>query len=145
MTRKRKQRLELTDEKVNAYLDRRAEWAILTTVGADGAPHSVPLGYFRVGQELYLGMREGSQKVKNIECNRQVAVLVTDAKSTGEITGVLVQGSGTLIRDPARRLELARTLARQRGTPEADLPDSVGDGGVYVRVTRGRVISWSYR
>ena len=60
---------------------------MLTTIGADGAPHSVPLGYFRVGDALYLGVREGSQKVKNIERNPKVSVLVTAAKSTGRSRG----------------------------------------------------------
>lgn len=118
---------------------------MLTTIGNGGMPHSVPLGYFRLGSHLYLGMREGSQKIKNIERNPHVSVLVTSAKSTGDITGVLVQGTGRLIRDPGRRLELARGLARQRGTPETDLPDSVSEDGVYVQVTRERVISWNYR
>ncbi len=145
MARKRKQRRELSEDEVNAYLDRRAEWAVLTTVGRDGRPHSVPLGYFRLGGHLYLGMREGSQKIKNIERNPHVSVLVTSAKATGDITGVLVQGSGTLIRDPGRRLELARGLARQRGAPETELPDSVSEDGVYVQVTRERVVSWNYR
>ena len=144
MARKRKQRRELSEDEVNAYLDRRTEWAVLTTIGNDGMPHSVPLGYFRSGSHLYLGMREGSQKITNIERNPHVSVLVTSAKSTGDITGVLVQGTGRLIRDPGRRLELARGLARQRGTPETDLPDSVSEDGVYVQVTRERVISWNY-
>ena len=145
MARKRKQHLELSEDEANAYLDRRTEWAVLTTVGTDGMPHSVPLGYFRLGDHLYLGMREGSQKIKNIERNPHVSVLVTSAKSTRDISGVLVQGTGTLIRDPGRRLELARGLARQRGTPETELPGSVSEDGVYVQVTRKRVISWNYR
>ncbi len=141
----RKRLVHPSEDEVNEYLDQRAEWAILTTIGPDGYPHSVPLGYFRFGDDLVLGVREGSQKIKNVERNPRVAVVVTSAKETGDITGVLLQGDATLIRDAAERLAIARESARQRGTAEGHLPDSVSPDGVYVKVSRHRLVTWSYR
>lgn len=134
----------MTEAEVDAYLDARREWAVLTTIGPDGSPHSVPLGYFRLGGELYLGVKEGTQKVRNLERNPRAAVLVTAAKDGGEVSGVLIQGEGALIRDSEERLRLAQAAARQRGVAETDLPKRVTADGVYVRVSRRRVRSWRY-
>ena len=127
-----------------AYLDRQSEWAVLSTLGHDGAPHSVPLGYFRLGDALYLGLRDHTQKVKNVERNPSAAVLVFGARSGGEVSGVLVQGEATVVRDPQERLRLAQDAARRRGVAESELPDTISRDGVYIRVQRDRTISWKY-
>ena len=38
-----------TVEEAHAYLDSRPGWIMLTTIGRDGMPHTVPIGYFRFG------------------------------------------------------------------------------------------------
>ena len=111
----------MTDAEISAYLDARDEWAMLTTIGKDGFPHTVALGYFRVGDDLYLGMRDHTQKVKNVERNPRVSVLVTASKTKGEVTGVMIQGDASIVRDDTERLALAREAARQRGIAEAEL------------------------
>lgn len=133
-----------TREESDAYLDRREEWAMLTTIGRDGYPHTTALGYFRIGDDVYLGMRDGTQKVKNVERNPKASVLVTGSRASGEIRGVMLQGDATLIRDDAERLQLARAAARQRGVAEADLPSEMAPGGVYLRLSPRRRISWNF-
>ena len=59
----------LTKEEAYEFLDSRPGWIILTTVGRDGFPHSVPIGYFRLGDEIYVGGRAGTQRTKNVERN----------------------------------------------------------------------------
>ena len=39
----------LTPDEARAYIDSRPGWIILTTIGRDGMPHSLPIGYFRAG------------------------------------------------------------------------------------------------
>ncbi|HTE84642.1 MAG TPA: pyridoxamine 5'-phosphate oxidase family protein, partial [Dehalococcoidia bacterium] len=60
---------ELTKDEVHAYMDSKPGWIVLTTIGRDGFPHSIPIGYFRLGDDIYLGCRAGTQKLKNIERN----------------------------------------------------------------------------
>ena len=117
---------------------------MLSTVGRDGAPHSVPLGYFHLDNAIYLGLRDQTQKVKNVERNSSASVLVFGARSGGEVSGVLVQGQATVVRDPQERLRLAQAAARQRGVAEPDLTDTISPDGVYIRVQRDRTISWKY-
>jgi nitroimidazol reductase NimA-like FMN-containing flavoprotein (pyridoxamine 5'-phosphate oxidase superfamily) len=42
-------------------------------MGPNGYPHSVPIGYFRLGDDIYLGCRDSTQKVKNIARNPRVS------------------------------------------------------------------------
>ena len=50
----------MTDEEVKAFLDTKPGWIVLSTIGQDGYPHSVPLGYFLLGDDVYIGCRAGT-------------------------------------------------------------------------------------
>jgi nitroimidazol reductase NimA-like FMN-containing flavoprotein (pyridoxamine 5'-phosphate oxidase superfamily) len=66
----------LTEDQVEAYLDSRPGWAILSTIDKDGFPHSVPLGYFRLGRDIVMGVRDRTHKVANIERNPNVSIVL---------------------------------------------------------------------
>ncbi len=134
----------LTDAEVEQYLDSRPGWIMLTTIGRDGYPHTVPIGYFRLGDEIYMGCRHPTQKTLNVERNPKVSLLVESGGSMQDIKGLMIQGEADIVIDDAERLELMREAARQRGTAEDDLPTEPSDGAAYIRVRRHRVISWDY-
>jgi len=113
---------KLTKDEVNAFLDSKPGWIALTTIGKDGYPHTVPIGYFRLGEEIYLGCRAGTQKLKNIARDPRVSLLVESGKGMGDIKAVMIQGDATVYTAPADLLRLAREAARLRGTPDAELP-----------------------
>ena len=79
----------------NAFLDSRPGWIILSSIGADGFPHSVPLGYFRDGDRIYCGVRDGTQKLRNIEANPKVSLVVESGSTMADIKGAMVQGIAT--------------------------------------------------
>jgi nitroimidazol reductase NimA-like FMN-containing flavoprotein (pyridoxamine 5'-phosphate oxidase superfamily) len=135
---------KLTDEQIEAYLDSRPGWAILSTIDDDGFPHSVPLGYFRLGHDIVMGVRDGTHKVSNVESNPNVSVLLEDGSSMADIRGVMLQGRARIVRDHDEALELAREGARARGVPESDLPTEPRPGAAYIRVTPVRTRSWDY-
>jgi nitroimidazol reductase NimA-like FMN-containing flavoprotein (pyridoxamine 5'-phosphate oxidase superfamily) len=134
----------MTTAEVYAYLDARDEWAVLTTIGADGYPHTVALGYYRIEDTIYLGTPARSRKVRNIEANPKVSVLVAKSKASGSWSAVLVRGDAEIIRDDAERLRIEREGRRQRGVPESELPDEPRRGEVVIRVSLGRVTSWDF-
>jgi len=135
---------KLTDEQIEAYLDSRPGWAILSTIDDDGFPHSVPLGYFRLGRDIVMGVRDGTHKVSNVESNPNVSVLLEDGSSMADIRGVMLQGRARIVRDHDEALELAREGARARGVPESDLPTEPRPGAAYIRVAPVRTRSWDY-
>ncbi len=134
----------IEDPEIAEYLDRRSEWAVLTTIGVDGYPHSVALGYYRIGDVLYVGTPAHTRKVRNAEANGHGSLLVTGSKASGDWSGVLVQGDLEIVRDDAERLAIEREGRRQRGVPEEELPDTPREGEVIVRLHPRRTITWSY-
>lgn len=135
---------ELTAEEIEAFLDSRPGWITLTTQSPSGYPHSVPIGYFRRGDAIYIGCRANTQKTRNIERNPKVSLLLESGSTMQDIKGLMIQGDAELVLDDAERLELMRAAATARGMAEAELPSEVTPGGAYIRVRPRRYISWDY-
>ncbi len=135
---------QLTPEEVNEFLDSRPGWITFTSVGSDGYPHSVPIGYFRVDDAVYIGCRDRTQKVLNAQRNPKVSLSLESGSTMQDIKGILIQGDATVINTPDALLELTREAARRRGAPEAALPTEPPPGAAYIKVEPTRVISWDY-
>lgn len=135
---------KLSDEQIQAFLDSRPGWAALSTIDQDGFPHTVPLGYFRLGGDIIMGVRDGTRKVSNVERNPNVSIMVEDGSSMADIRGVMIQGHARIVRERGEALELAREGARRRGVPESEWPTESRPGATYIRVTPVRTLSWDY-
>ncbi|WP_192497873.1 pyridoxamine 5'-phosphate oxidase family protein [Tepidiforma bonchosmolovskayae] len=135
---------KMTLDEIHAFLDSRPGWIALSTISPSGHPHTVPIGYFRLGEKIYMGCRKGTQKTKNIERNPAVAVMLESGTTSQDIKGVCIQGTGRVITDPAEALQLRREAMRRRGVPEDQLPTEVGPDTAYIEVTPTRYISWDY-
>jgi nitroimidazol reductase NimA-like FMN-containing flavoprotein (pyridoxamine 5'-phosphate oxidase superfamily) len=135
---------KFSDEQIEAYLDSRPSWAILSTIDKDGFPHTVPLGYFRLGGDIIMGVRDGTRKVANVESNPNVSILLEDGSSMADIRGVMFQGHALIVREPSETLQLAREGARLRGVPEPEWPTAPKPGSTYIRMTPVRTVSWDY-
>ena len=131
-------------QEAREFLDSRPGWITLTTIGPDGFPHSVPLGYFRLGDEILMGVRANTRKLKNIQDNPKVSLLLEPGKPSGNIKGLMVQGVATIHSDPEEILHYAREAAKLRGVPDGELPTEPRDGAAYIRVPLQRFISWDY-
>lgn len=136
--------VRMTDEEVKTFLDAKPGWIMLSTFGPHGYPHSVPIGYFRLGDDVYLGCRAGTQKIKNIERNPKVSLLLESGHTRQDIKGVMIQGHATVYSDTADTLRLSREAARLRGVAEHEWPQEARPGAAYVRVEPRRIISWDY-
>ena len=135
---------KLTKEEAHEFLDSRPGWIIITTIGGDGFPHSIPIGYFRLGDEIYIGGRAGTQRIKNIERNRRVSLLIESGRTMQDIKALMIQGEADIITQQDEVLPLMREAAKQRGTPEDQLPSEARPDVTYIRVRPRRYISWDY-
>ncbi len=134
----------MTTQEVHAFLDSKPGWIVLSTIGRDGYPHSVPLGYFRLGDDIYIGCRAGTQKVVNIERNPQVSLVLETGRTMRDIKGVMIQGEARVYTDAEDLLRLRREAERLRGVPEAERAQAAPVGSAYIQVAPRRVISWDY-
>lgn len=124
----------LTPEELNAFLDEGTRWVALTTVDADGYPHTVPMGFFRHEGAVYMGCRHPTRKTRNLERNPKVSLLVENGRGQPELIGVLMQGQAELITDPAGLL----AIKRLRDPSVSEAPTGIA----YIRVRPERTISW---
>ena len=131
-------------EKFNEFYDSHPGWVTLSTIDADGFPHSVPLGYFRDGDKIYCGVRDNTRKLRNIDTNAKVSLMIESGSTMADIKGAMIQGTATVHRDPAKVLELMRKGAKARGVPEAELPSEARPGAAFIEVEPVRRISWDY-
>ncbi|MBM4416350.1 MAG: hypothetical protein FJ035_08985 [Chloroflexi bacterium] len=130
------------DAQANAYLDERGgRKGYLTTIGRLGYPHTVPLTYFRFGNDVYVPGRRRSQRLANIARDPRVSFLVEDGDTMDSFRGLLIQGDATVIDDDVEKLRIARDAARERGLPEADWP-AEPPRGTLIRIERRRITSW---
>jgi nitroimidazol reductase NimA-like FMN-containing flavoprotein (pyridoxamine 5'-phosphate oxidase superfamily) len=136
----------MTMEETLAFLDEkpRGGHLVFTSMGPRGYPHSVPLSYFRVGEDLVMGARTATQKLRNVERDARVSISIEDGETIETLRGLMMQGDARVVTEPDELLELTREGARQRGTPEAELPTEPRPGGAYIRVTPRRWITWDY-
>jgi nitroimidazol reductase NimA-like FMN-containing flavoprotein (pyridoxamine 5'-phosphate oxidase superfamily) len=135
---------KLTKEEAHKFLDSRPGWLVFTSIGKDGYPHSIPLGYQRIGDEIYVGGRGGTQRLRNVERNPKVSALIESGKTMQDIKGLLIQGEGDVITDRDAVLHLMREGGRRRGLPEDKLPTEAPPDVSYIRITPQRYVSWDY-
>ena len=135
---------QFSDEQIQAYLDSRPSWAMLSTIDNGGFPHTVPLGYFRLGRDIIMGVRDGTRKVANVESNPNVSILFEDGSTMADIRGVMFQGQARIVRERTEALQLAREGARARGVPESEWPTAPRPGVAYIRMTPLKTVSWDY-
>ena len=127
------------DHSIKELMEKKDRWIVLSTIGPDGFPHSVPTGYFFFGDKLILGCRDQTQKVKNIERNPKVSLLWENGRGHNELIGALFQGRARVVRDDAERLILKAEACRQRGE---EPPTSLASGAVYIEISPDKEISW---
>ena len=135
---------KMSKEEVDAFLDSKPGWMMLTSQGRDGYPHSVPIGYFRDGDRIFMGCRDNTQKVKNIERNPKVSLVIEDGKTMSDLRGILFRGDASVVREDEERLKISRLAAKKRGAPEDEWPTTASAGAVFIKVDSPRVTSWDY-
>lgn len=129
----------MTDDEIRETLQRKDRWIALTTLGPDGFPHTVPLGYFLAGERIVMGCKDGTQKVRNVERDSRVSLLWENGRGAKELAAIMIRGHARIVRDDQERLEFKREACRQRGE---ELPSSVAAGFVYIEVSPTRTVSW---
>lgn len=125
-----------------------AKTLILVTIGPDGVPDPTAMWYV-LDDEGGVVMRTyaKSQKVRNIERDPRVAVLLEDGESYSSLRGLQLTGRIELSRDIDEILEVVEGLARKyEGVDRIDkgaLRDYASKQ-VVMRLRVDRVVSWDH-
>ena len=94
--------------------------ADLTTLGADGWPHSVAMWFAPDDEVLRMWTYRKSQKVLNLKRDPRFAVLIESGQSYNELKGILVRGRARILEDFDEVKEIGKTLHGRYVLGEAD-------------------------
>ena len=156
MANKRDQ-VKLSQDELRVFLE-NAQTLQVASISPDGRPHLVPM-WFAVDDEgcLVFTTYRSSQKVRNIERDPRVTLLVEDGDVYDELRGVMIEGDAELVDDIDSTRDVMRLVgAKYYGkTPAASADRDVSRSRpdrrrtipkrIAVRVRPGTVISWDHR
>jgi PPOX class probable F420-dependent enzyme len=147
----RRDQIKLSDDERTALLESERV-AIVTSNGPRGWPHSMPLWYVVRDGELWSWTYAKSQKVRNLERDPRVTVLVETGREYTELRGVMIEAEAELVRDAGRVLEFGKELTIRysegidsvEGDAAAAL-EAQAPKRVAIRFAPKRVASWDHR
>lgn len=144
--------IRMSEREVRDFLE-ASRTLVLCSNGRDGVPHPMPMWY-RLDPDGSVVMTTftKSQKVRNLERDPRVSLLVEDGETYAELRGVVLYGRAELERDTDRVLDvLSRVSSRYQPGAGAD-PEALRDAlraqarkRVALRVRPERVVSWDHR
>lgn len=141
----------MTREEIRAYL-REGHTMTLVTNGRTGFPHAVAMFYALDDDfTIRLASYAASQKVKNIERDPRVTLLVESGTAYSELRGVMVEGVARIDTDLEQTVATMIEANSGTGSPLPDIeqiPDDVkqrmAGKRVLICVEPQRFVSWDH-
>lgn len=101
---------------------RQGHTVIMTTIGKDGFPHSVPLWYAYIDGQIMVRKQKKSQGVRNISRDDRVCCLVETGEAWVDLKAVMIRGRAVEVTDE----ETLRRFREEQDSKYADFrPASV--------------------
>ncbi|MPZ99402.1 MAG: TIGR03618 family F420-dependent PPOX class oxidoreductase [Dehalococcoidia bacterium] len=124
----------------------------VASINPDGTPHLVPM-WFEVDDEGVLAFTTygTSQKVRNLERDPRLTVLLETGDAYNELRGASIDAEAEVVRDPQRTARvLALVGAKYAGRPRPEAaaipePPPAAYKRVTIRVHPRRVRTWDHR
>lgn len=147
----RRDQIEMSEGEIREYLQ-NGHTVILVSNGRRGHPHVVPMFYGLDDDLTFRFATYGnSQKVKNIERDPRVTLLVESGSAYEDIQGVMVEGEAEITTDLDATVDTmieAMGRTETKLPPASELPDDVkrqmAGKRVLIRVRPKRFLSWDH-
>lgn len=142
--------VRMTDEEIAAFLA-ASEKVQVATIGPDGAPHLTTLFYVVREGKVAFWTYASSQKIKNLQRDPRITLLVEAGEDYFELRGVTIHGKAELVteEDGIRAIGTAVADAMARGADLGDFGREQVERQVKKRwgvvVTPEKVASWDHR
>jgi PPOX class probable F420-dependent enzyme len=143
----RRAKIRLSDDEIRKFVG-ESKTVILCSNGASGHPHPMPM-WFVVDDDLTIRMTTfaKSQKIRNLERDPRVALLVESGEGYEELKGVVLYGRAELIRDIDRIIDTlidASKLGERTNLQVREQMRSNAAKRVLIRVVPERIVSWDH-
>ena len=147
----RRDDIAMSEDEIQAYL-RQGHTMTLVTNGHRGYPHAVAM-FYALGDDstVRFATYANSQKVKNIERDPRVPLLVESGTAYSELRGVMIEGQAAISTNTEQIVATMIEANAVTGSPLPDIttiPDDVkqrmAGKRVLVSVTPERFTSWNH-
>jgi len=144
---KRRDAIRMTEEEIWAFVAAQKN-VHLATINRDGTPHLTTLWFALEGQDIILETFTKSQKIKNLERDPRLTVMLEDGKVYEELKGVVINGQAELHQEveTVHRLHMA-VLRRNTDFDEKTLDAasaSMAPKKTAIVVKPEKIISWDH-
>lgn len=148
----RRQLIQMTPQEIDAYLGASQERLIIVSNGKNGFPHPMPMNFYMdEGKNLWTTTFRKSQKVKNLERDPRVALLVESGKDYAELKAVIIYAQVEIIDDKDVVLDTlikiaSRFLPREQRQLDAVRAEvqSTAEKRVALKCTPLSYVSWDH-
>ena len=95
----RRDQIRMTEEERQAFIE-AAQTIIISSIGKDGTPHPMPM-WFGIEDDgsIVMSTFTKSQKIKNVERDPRVSLLIESGEVYEQLQGVVIYGEAELVRD----------------------------------------------
>jgi PPOX class probable F420-dependent enzyme len=147
----RRDQIKLSEEEQRELLDGE-RIAVVSSLGPRGWPHSMPMWFVPRDGEVWIWTYAKSQKVRNLERDPRVTVLVETGHEYGELRGVAIEAEAEIHRDletvvgfaEELTLRYAEGISSVEGDAKAAL-EAQAPKRVAIHFKPVRVASWDHR
>jgi PPOX class probable F420-dependent enzyme len=105
----RRDQIRMTDEEIAEFLEAPRKLHV-ASVNRDGTPHLMPVYYAMIDGKITFWTYTKSQKIKNLERDPRLTVMVEDGDSYDQLRGVQINGVAQMTTDPAALMEIGQLL-----------------------------------
>ena len=142
--------VRMTDDEIKEFLV-TSEKVQVATIGPDGAPHLTTLFYVVQDGKVAFWTYASSQKIKNLQRDPRITLLIEDGDDYFELRGVTISGKAELVTDEEgiRAIGTAVADVMAKGVDLGDFGREHVERQVKKRygvvVTPTKVASWDHR
>ena len=144
---KRRDQIRMTDDEIEDFLGSQKTLMVATN-GKDGMPHLVPMWFAVSGGSIVFHTFTKSQKIRNLERDERLSVLVESGDTYDQLRGVSIQGRAELIDGEDKYPYVIDVIRRYREMPDEALEPAarqVAAKRTVVKVHADKVMSWDHR
>ncbi len=142
--------VRMDDQEIEAFLA-SSDKVQVATIGPDGTPHLTTLFYVYRDGKVEFWTYASSQKIKNLQRDPRITLLVEDGEDYFELRGVSIRGTAELVTDDVgiRAIGSAVAQVMAKGMDLGELGRQEVERQVRKRVgvvvTPTKIASWDHR
>src|SRR3954463_7805383 len=138
----------MTDGEIADFVE-NSRTATMATIGPDGRPHLVAMGYGVIDGQIWFETKAASQKAVNLRRDPRITVMIEDGLTYDTLRGVSIEGTAEIVEDPDALWNVGVNVWERYTGPYTEemkpLVEFMLHKRIAVRVDATRTRSWDHR